>query len=118
MTSKPLIYSCSGCSNVAQMTNYIALELTKRDAAEMSCIAGVGGGVPHLVKKAKAADKIIALDGCHLHCSKHCLHTQNIEPTRHITLSDLGHKKKYKKEFDKKEANALIDKLELELAGL
>ena len=39
----PIVYSCSGCSSVAQMANYIALELDKLGLAEMSCIAGVGG---------------------------------------------------------------------------
>lgn len=45
----PLVYSCSGCSSAAQMANYIALKLDHAGDAEMSCISGVGGNVPHLV---------------------------------------------------------------------
>ena len=41
----PLVYSCSGCSSAAQMANHLALRLDRAGAAEMSCIAGVGGGV-------------------------------------------------------------------------
>ena len=42
-TSKPhtLVYSCSGCSDVAQLANDVALRLDHSGAAEMSCIAGV-----------------------------------------------------------------------------
>lgn len=39
--SKPIVYSCSGCSTAAQTANYIAIQLDRKDVAEMSCIAGV-----------------------------------------------------------------------------
>ena len=42
----PLVYSCSGCSSAAQMANQLAVRLDREGLAEMSCIAGVGGGVP------------------------------------------------------------------------
>jgi uncharacterized metal-binding protein len=48
----PLVYSCSGCSSAAQMANHLAIRLDRDNQAEMSCIAGVGGGVPGLVKTA------------------------------------------------------------------
>ena len=35
----PLIYSCSGCSNIAQLANSVAIELDREIKAEMSCIA-------------------------------------------------------------------------------
>lgn len=91
---KPLVYSCSGCSNVAQVANQVALELTQEGIAEMSCIAGVGGGVKSLVKQAQSASNIIAIDGCPLHCAKACLANQGIEATYHLTLSDYQLKKK------------------------
>ena len=64
----PLVYACSGCSNVAQLANDCALALDARGLAEMSCIAGVGGKVKSLVRKARAGRPIIALDGCELRC--------------------------------------------------
>jgi len=95
----PLIYSCSGCSNIAQLANQIAIELDRDHVAEMSCIAGVGGGVESLVKKAKSGRKIISLDGCPLHCVKSCLSMHDIEPTYHYTLTEYGIKKKYHMDF-------------------
>lgn len=96
----PLIYSCSGCSNIAQLANQAAVELDREQVAEMSCIAGVGGGVASLVKKANSGREIIALDGCPLHCVKHCLSQHNIESTHHYTLTNYGIKKKYHMNFD------------------
>jgi len=84
----PLIYSCSGYSNIAQLANSVALELDHEIEAEMSCIAGVGGGVEALVKKARSGRTIIALDGCPLHCVKSCLSQQDVVADYHYTLTD------------------------------
>ncbi len=91
----PLVYSCSGCSNAAQLANDIAVKLDQEKIAEMSCIAGVGGGVRPLVKTAKSNREIIVLDGCPLTCAKHCLENQQVPITQHIDISKLGVKKKY-----------------------
>ncbi len=103
----PLIYSCSGCSNIAQLANNIALELDRKNIAEMSCIAGVGGGVPSIVKKAKSGRKIISLDGCHLHCVKNCLAQHGVESTFHYTLTDYGIKKQYQTDCDEADAEEI-----------
>ncbi len=95
----PLAYSCSGCSNIAQLANQIAIELDRDRIAEMSCIAGIGGGVKSIVKKAKSGREIISLDGCHLHCVKSCLSMHGIESTYHYTLTEFGIKKKYHMDF-------------------
>lgn len=89
----PLIYSCSGCSNIAQLANSVATELDREMKAEMSCIAGVGGGVKPLVKKARSGRIIVALDGCPLHCVKHCLAQQHVVADFHYTLTDQGFRK-------------------------
>ncbi len=91
---QPLIYSCSGCSNVAQLANDIALKANADGIAEMSCIAGIGGKVKPLVKKAQSNRPIIAIDGCVLQCAKHCLKGINVEPTEHVILTDYDFKKK------------------------
>ncbi len=47
----PLVYACSGCSNVAQLANDLALRLDRARLAEMSCIAGVGDDYRNLRPK-------------------------------------------------------------------
>jgi len=107
----PLVYSCSGCSSIAQLANKVAVELDRDQIAEMSCIAGVGGGVKPLVKKAQSGRPIIALDGCQLQCVKHCLSQHQIEATYHYTLTDYGIKKKYHTDFDESEVGHIKSKV-------
>lgn len=96
----PLVYSCSGCSTAAQMANELAIKLDRTGEVEMSCIAGVGGDVPSLVKVATSGRRIIALDGCPLACAKSCLARHQVEPTVHFELSDYKIKKLKHQSFD------------------
>lgn len=105
----PLVYSCSGCSSVAQMANYIALQLDKLGVAEMSCIAGVGGNVPHLVKIARSGRPIIALDGCPLACTKACLAYHGIVPNSYHQLNEYSVKKIYHTDFNPEQAQAVLE---------
>ena len=87
----PLVYSCSGCSSAAQMANSLALRLDRDEAAEMSCIAGVGGGVAPLVRLAQSGRRIIALDGCALACVRHCLARHGVTPDMIKRVRAAGH---------------------------
>ncbi|PXX29954.1 putative zinc-binding protein [Arenibacter sp. ARW7G5Y1] len=107
----PLIYSCSGCSNVAQLANDIALKINAEGIAEMSCIAGVGGKVRSLVKKARSSRPIIVIDGCPLQCAKECLKNINIEPDEHIVLTNFSLKKKYYEELRLEEAGEIYEQI-------
>lgn len=103
----PLVYACSGCSSAAQMANQMALWLDREGEAEMSCIAGVGGGVAGLVRTARSGRPIVALDGCVLHCVKACLDSAGVRASMHVTLSDHGVKKRKHADFDAGQAAAV-----------
>lgn len=103
----PLVYSCSGCSNIAQLANQLAIDLDREQLAEMSCIAGLGGDVKSLVKKAHSASQIIALDGCQLNCVKNTLARHQIKPTWHFTLTDFKVKKRYHVDFSKEDLKTI-----------
>jgi uncharacterized metal-binding protein len=104
----PLVYSCSGCSSAAQTANFVALELDRRGVAEMSCIAGVGGDVPSLVKVAKSGRPIIALDGCQLACVKSCLARHGIVADSYHQLNEYGVRKRFHADFDRAQAEGVI----------
>lgn len=104
----PLVYSCSGCSNVAQLANGVALRLDRTGIAEMSCIAGVGGDVKPLVARAVSGRRIIALDGCALHCVKHCLGRHGVDPDVHVTLSEMGLRKRAHSDCTREEADRVF----------
>ncbi|MBX9913408.1 MAG: zinc-binding protein [Pseudomonadaceae bacterium] len=114
----PLVYSCSGCSNVAQLANSLALRLDRQGLAEMSCIAGVGGRVAALVSKAKSGRPIVALDGCPLQCVKGCLAQHAIAADVHLILSQSGLRKRYGEDCSSAEQEALFGQLQLQLQAL
>lgn len=105
--SLPLVYACSGCSSVAQLANRLAVTLDRSGMAEMSCISGVGGGVPSLVKRARSGRPILALDGCVLACVKACLAQAGVRPDRHLLLNEHGAVKRYHRDCTEEE-NAAV----------
>lgn len=78
----------------------------------MSCIAGVGGDVPALVRVATDAAArhrpILAIDGCVLNCVRSALARHGVQPTRHLALADLGVRKRQHADFAPDEAQAVL----------
>ena len=93
---KPIVYSCSGCSNLAQMAHNISLTLDGDGIADMSCISGVVGNVKPILELAKSGRTIIAIDGCELGCTKACLDKSGIKTDHYFKISDLGFDKRDK----------------------
>lgn len=118
----PLVYSCSGCSSAAQLANHLALRLDRDGLAEMSCIAGVGGNVKSLVRRARdAADSgrpILAIDGCVLACAKACLAQRGVAPTEHVQLAEQGVRKAYHADFSSEQADTLYRALAVRVSAL
>lgn len=112
---KPLVYSCSGCSSAAQMANHVAVRLDRSGVAEMSCIAGIGGDVPSLLKTARSGRPIIALDGCALVCVKSSLARHGITPDRHYQLQEYGVKKRQHEDFDLQQAGLVLERVNADL---
>jgi uncharacterized metal-binding protein len=109
--SFPIVYACSGCSSAAQLANHVALQLDRRGVAEMSCISGIGGDVPSLLKLAKSGRPVIALDGCPLSCARLCLERHEVKPNHYHQLSEYGVKKKYHIDFDIDQAEEILQRV-------
>jgi len=116
--SLPVVYACSGCSSAAQLANHVAVRLDRMGAAEMSCIAGVGGDVPHLLKTARSGRPIVVLDGCPLECAHHCLRRHGIEPTQHHQLHLYGVRKRQHEDFDPDQAEAVLFRVRRDMQHL
>lgn len=114
----PLVYACSGCSSAAQLANHVAVRLDRMGKAEMSCIAGVGGDVPSLLKTARSGRPIVVLDGCPLECARHCLARHGIEPTQHHQLNIYGVRRRLHEGFDPQEAEAVLFRVRSDLRQL
>lgn len=102
-SSNIMILACSGGSNVGQMTNQAAVELTREGFGKMFCLAGIGGHLNGFVQSAKDAPMIVALDGCQLGCAKAILDHLEIRPAKYIVLTDMGFEKNKNFDLDPKD---------------
>ena len=87
--TKPLVYSCAGCTHGAQIANDIAALLYHEGVADVSCISGVSGCVHEFLSVAHSGREILALDGCPQHCVHKILQQQSIQPTWHVDITDV-----------------------------
>jgi uncharacterized metal-binding protein len=85
-----VVYACSGCSDAGEIADRVARQLTRDGAAQMSCLAGIGGRVKSLVMKAENAERILVVDGCPLNCAAHTLKLAGFQKFDHLELHKLG----------------------------
>ena len=105
------IFACSGVSNVGQIANQIAIELTKQEVGKMMCTVGIGGRINGLMKSAEGSERLIAIDGCPLNCTKETLELAGFTPDRHIVISELGIKKNKDLDLKDEEVKETLDKI-------
>ncbi len=92
-----MILACSGGSNVGQLANQAAVELTQEGFGKMYCLAGVGGHLGGFVQSAKDIPEMVAIDGCDVGCAKAILEHADVPTKRYLVLTGLGIEKN--KEF-------------------
>jgi uncharacterized metal-binding protein len=88
-----VVYACSGCSDAGEIADRVARQLTREGAAQMSCLAGIGGRVKSLVMKAENAERILVVDGCPLNCAAHTLKLAGFQKFDHLELHKIGIRK-------------------------
>ncbi len=88
-----IVYACSGCSDAGEIADSVARRLTREGAAQMSCLAGIGGRVKSLLTKAENAERILVVDGCPLNCAAHTLKLAGFNKFDHLELHKIGIRK-------------------------
>jgi uncharacterized metal-binding protein len=88
-----VVYACSGCSDAGEIADRIARQLARDGAAQMSCLAGIGGRVISLVAKAEKAEHILVVDGWPLNCAAHTLKFAGFQKFDHLELHKIGMRK-------------------------
>ena len=109
-----MILACSGGSNVGQLSNRAAVELTQEGFGKMFCLAGIGGHLGGFVQSAKDVPQMVAIDGCGVGCTKAILDHAEIPIQGYVMITDLGIEKN--KDFDLKEAEVQSVKVEVRSA--
>ena len=85
-----LIFACSGAADVGEISDRAARKLTQDGLGQMFCLAGMGGRVPGILDKTRAASRIVAIDGCSLDCTKRTLELAGFPKFEHVRVTDLG----------------------------
>ena len=88
--SPTLIFPCSGAADVGEIADRSARRLTREGVGRMYCLAGIGGRVSGIMASTKAAENILAIDGCPLECARHTLEQAGFTQFQQLRLSDLG----------------------------
>jgi uncharacterized metal-binding protein len=106
-----MILSCSGGSNVGQLANRAAVELTQEGFGKMFCLAGIGGHLGGFVQSAKDVPQLIVIDGCEIGCSKAIIEHAGVPLKNYLMLTGLGIGKN--KDFNLKQED--IDRVKAEI---
>jgi uncharacterized metal-binding protein len=85
-----MILACSGGSNVGQLSNQAAVELTQDGFGKMFCLAGIGGQLSGFVQSAKDVPEMVAIDGCAVGCAKAILRQAQVPLKHYLVLTDEG----------------------------
>lgn len=59
-----MILSCSGASNLGQLSNQAAVEPAREKFGKMFCLAGIGAHLSGFVQSAKDVPAMVVIDGC------------------------------------------------------
>ncbi|NQU73474.1 MAG: zinc-binding protein [Candidatus Omnitrophica bacterium] len=87
-----LIFPCSGASDVGELSDRVARKMAKCGQAKMFCLAGIGAHIPGMIESTKTANKLIAIDGCSVLCSKKIIEHAGFNPLS-FNLKDIGFEK-------------------------
>ncbi len=109
------IVACSGASNVGQIANQAAIELSKAKVGGFFCVAGVGAHIKGMVKKALDADLIISIDGCPVKCAAKTLQHAEIEPAIQVIVTELGIEKSHEIEVNEKDCAIVVERIKEEM---
>ena len=85
-----LVFACSGAADVGEIADKSARTISEQGIWKMFCLAGIGGAIEKILEATRSADKILAIDGCPLNCTKHCLEKAGFDNFTHLQLADMG----------------------------
>lgn len=85
---KRMLYACSGAADVGQIADMTARKLAKDKFGSMSCLAGIGAGLPGFLDSAKESENIV-IDGCPVSCGKKMFENHGLSVTE-IILTQQG----------------------------
>ena len=107
-----LIFPCSGSSNCGQITNQAAVQLTAEGIGTIYCLAGIGAHDSVMIDTAKAAKRVVAIDGCSTACAKRTLEHAGLVVTDHLDVTEEGIEKVHDFKLSLQDISSIVAKVE------
>jgi uncharacterized metal-binding protein len=85
-----MILACAGGSNVGQLSNQAAVELTQEGFGKLFCLAGIGAHLSGFVQSAKDIPEMVVIDGCEVACAKGVLEQAGVPVRGYLVLTAMG----------------------------
>jgi uncharacterized metal-binding protein len=96
-----MILACSGASNVGQLSNQSAVELTREGFGQMFCLAAIGAHLPKFVNYAQKVPSLVAIDGCSVGCIRAILEHAEVPLRNYVVLTELDIEKNMNSNLEK-----------------
>jgi uncharacterized metal-binding protein len=90
LTVPRMILACAGGSNVGQLTNQAAVELTQEGFGKLFCLAAIGAQLIGFVQSAKDVPQLVVIDGCEVACARKVLEEAGVPVRGYLVLTELG----------------------------
>lgn len=85
-----MLLACSGASNVGQLSNRAAVELTQEGVGRMFCLAGIGARLSGFVQSARDVATLVVMDGCPVACGRKALELNGVSGAICLVLTETG----------------------------
>lgn len=89
VAASPIVYACSGASDVGEIADRTARRLNALKLARMECLPSVSARTVRRDDLAKAP-RILAVEGCGKDCVSKLLELAGIRGVTQVRLTDLG----------------------------
>jgi len=109
-----LLLTCSGASNVGQMSHQAVVELAQEGFGKFFCLAGIGAHLNKFVEAAKNNPETIVIDGCPVGCAKRIAEHAEIPIAKYMMVTKLGFEKNYTLKIKEEE----VEKVKLAVRNL
>jgi uncharacterized metal-binding protein len=113
-TVPTMILACAGGSNVGQLSNQAAVELTQEGFGKLFCLAGIGAHLSGFVLSARDIPQLVVIDGCEVGCAKGILEQAEVPVRGYLVLTELGIEKNKNLNLNREE----VEKVKQAVRGL
>jgi uncharacterized metal-binding protein len=90
-----ILLTCSGASNVGQMSHQAVVELTQEGFGKFFCLAGIGAHLSKFIQGAKDNPEVVVIDGCPVGCAKRIVEHTEISVSKYLVVTKLGIEKNH-----------------------